>query len=328
MTATPATRLLEFLSAPMAQVDALIREHMRSDIALIPQIGQHIVASGGKRVRPLLTLAAAQLCGAQDLAQAGKLAAAVEFIHTATLLHDDVVDGSDLRRGAATANTVWGNKPPVLVGDFLFSRAFELMVAVGRLDVLQVLSSAAATIAEGEVHQLKTANNLSTSTDDYLAVIGAKTAALFTAAMRVGGLVAGADTAQLSALTAYGENLGLAFQMADDALDFMASEKEMGKAMGDDFREGKVTLPIILAYERGDRPQRAFWARTIENVNQGPGDLETALAYMAKHDTLATTLTRAAQAGEQAKEALAKLPATPLRELLIELVDFVVTRHH
>ena len=328
MTATPAARLLEHLCDPMAAVDALILANMRSDIALIPQIGQHIVASGGKRVRPLLTLAAAQLCGAEDLSAASKLAAAVEFIHTATLLHDDVVDGSDLRRGTPTANTVWGNKPPVLVGDFLFSRAFELMVAVGRLDVLKVLSAASATIAEGEVHQLKTANDLSTTREDYVAVIGAKTAALFDAAMQVGGLVAEATPAQLEALKTYGNELGLAFQMADDALDFAATEKDMGKAVGDDFREGKVTLPIILAFEAGDEAEGAFWKRCIERVDQTDADLETALGYLAKHKAIARTLAEAASAGARAKAALEVFADGPLKAMLGDLIDFVVHRTH
>ena len=303
MTATPATRLLSHLAEPMGQVDTLIHAYMRSDIALIPQIGAHIVAAGGKRVRPMLTLAAAQLAGAKDkdLDAAAKLAASVEFIHTATLLHDDVVDGSDLRRGQPTANHVWGNKSPVLVGDFLFSRAFELMVSVGRLDVLQVLSHASAVIAEGEVHQLKTANNLATTAQEYNQVIGAKTAALFAAAMRVGGLAAGAEAPLLTALETYGTQLGLAFQMADDALDFTASEKDMGKAMGDDFREGKVTLPLILAFAAGGQEEKTFWRRTIEKVDQRDGDLDQALIYLTKHQAIDQTLRGSATGGNSSK---------------------------
>ena len=328
MSANAATRLLDHLAAPMAEVDALILANMRSDIPLIPQIGEHIVASGGKRVRPLLTLAAAKLAGASDLGPACKLAAAVEFIHTATLLHDDVVDGSDLRRGTPTANMVWGNKAPILVGDFLFSRAFELMVSVGRLDVLETLSKASAKIAEGEVHQLKTANDLKTTQDDYVAVIGAKTAALFEAAMRVGGLVADAPTAQVAALATYGDQLGLAFQMADDALDFASTEKAMGKAAGDDFREGKVTLPIILAYAAGDEDQRAFWKRTIEKLDQSEADLETAQTYLSQHQAIEQTLAQAEGAGDKAIHALQTFDDGEVKSLLSELINFVVHRSH
>jgi len=328
MSSSPVTALLDHLSQPMAQVDDLILTHMQSDIPLIPEIGKHIVSSGGKRVRPLLTLAAAELVGAREMSGACQLAASVEFIHTATLLHDDVVDGSDLRRGTPTANMVWGNKAPVLVGDFLFSRAFELMVAVGRLDVLQILSAASATIAEGEVHQLKTANDLGTTQDDYLAVIGAKTAALFDAAMQVGGLVADASAVQLEALKTYGHELGLAFQMADDALDFAATAKDMGKAAGDDFREGKVTLPIILAYAAGDEEQKAFWRRCIERLDQQEADLETALAYLDQHQAIAQTLTQAEASGTRAKAALDVFADGPLKAMLCGLIDFVVHRTH
>lgn len=328
MSDSPATRLLQHLVTPMASVDALILENMQSEIPLIPQIGKHIVRSGGKRVRPLLTLAAAELGGAQDQASACQLAAAVEFIHTATLLHDDVVDGSDLRRGTPTANTLWDNKAPVLVGDFLFSRAFELMVSVGRIDVLGVLSRASARIAEGEVHQLRTANNLTTTQTAYEAVIGAKTAALFEAAMQVGAMVSPAPQAHIEALASYGYHLGLAFQMIDDALDFTASAQDMGKAVGDDFREGKVTLPIILAYEAGSAQEREFWKRTVEKLDQQDGDLETALVYLDIHDAIGVTITRAQEAGEEAIKALAGFADCAVKTLLIDLIGFVVTRKH
>ena len=326
MSSSPATALLEQLSRPMERVDDLILSQMQSDIALIPEIGKHIVRSGGKRVRPLLTLAAAELVGAQGMEGACKLAASVEFIHTATLLHDDVVDGSDLRRGTPTANRVWGNKAPVLVGDFLFARAFELMVAVGRLDVLLVLSAASATVAEGEVHQLKTTNDLSTRQEDYLAVIGAKTAALFAAALWVGGLVADASPEQISALKTYGRELGLAFQMADDALDFSAKTQDMGKAGGDDFREGKVTLPIILAYAAGDGDQRAFWCRCIERLDQKEADLAIAITYLNQHQAITQTLAQAQAAGVRAKAALTAFVDSPLKARLSDLIDFVVHR--
>ncbi len=325
---TPVLSLLKHLADPMAEVDALILHHMRSDVALIPQIGEHLVASGGKRVRPLLTLAAAHLGGAPDSKAACQLAAAVEFIHTATLLHDDVVDGSDLRRGTATANQVWGNKAPVLVGDFLFSRAFELMVKVDRLDVLGVLSAASAKIAEGEVHQLRTTRDLATTVADYEAVIGAKTAALFAAATHVGALVSGAARDQVAALATYGANLGLAFQMADDALDYGAKSADMGKAAGDDFREGKVTLPVILAYAAGDAGERAFWHRTIRDLKQEDGDLDQATAFLDTRGTIQETLDRAAAAADTALGALDCIPASPLKSLLIDLGQFVVHRPH
>ena len=328
MTSNAATQILDHLYAPMAQVDTLILHHMQSSIPLIAQIGQHIIRAGGKRVRPMMTLAAAQLTGAVKMDDACQLAAAVEFIHTATLLHDDVVDGSDLRRSVPTANTVWGNKAPVLVGDFLFSRAFELMVAVGRLDVLETLSRASATIAEGEVHQLKTTNDLSTTQETYIQVIGAKTAALFEAAMRAGALVAGAKDREVEALGRYGYELGIAFQMADDALDFSASKADMGKASGDDFREGKVTLPIILAYQAGDGDERAFWQRCIEKLDQKDTDLATARAYLESHGALKQTLARAQAAGNVAKQVLEVFEASALKSLLIDLIDFVVYRRH
>ena len=326
MRDTPVLSLLEYLADPMAEVDALILHHMRSDVALIPQIGKHIVASGGKRVRPLLTLAAAHLGGATDLRAACKLAAAVEFIHTATLLHDDVVDGSNLRRGAATANQVWGNKAPVLVGDFLFSRAFELMVSVDRLDVLGVLSAASAKIAEGEVHQLRTTRDLATTVADYEAVIVAKTAALFAAAAHVGALVSGAAKDEVAALTTYGTSLGLAFQMADDALDYQATSADMGKEPGDDFREGKVTLPVILAYAAGDAGERAFWHRTIQDLRQEDGDLDQAVAFLDAHGTVHETLRQASAAADAAFAALDRFPESRLKSLLIDLSQFVVHR--
>ena len=328
MTQTPATALLDHLAVPMARVNDLIAEHMRSPIPLIPQIGQHITQAGGKRIRPLMTLAAAQLAGAGDMEQATKLAAAVEFIHTATLLHDDVVDGSDLRRGMPTANRVWGNKATVLVGDFLFSHAFELMVAVGRLDVLDTLSKASAKITEGEVHQLKTANDLTTTQAEYMRVIGAKTAALFEAAMEVGGLVSTGDAGQVQALATYGYELGLAFQMTDDALDFATSQTQLGKAVGDDFREGKVTLPIILAYAAGDAEQQAFWVRTVQNLKQSDDDLQTALVYLRQHDALGQTLQRSSAAAARAKAALAVFPESRIKTLLLDLADFAVERSH
>ena len=324
----PASRLLKLLSAPMRDVDAIVLDKMQSDIPLIPQIGKHIINSGGKRVRPLLTLAAAQLGQAPDLSNASMLAAAVEFIHTATLLHDDVVDKSDLRRGTRTANTIWGNKASILVGDFLFSRAFELMVAVNDFNVLKILSGASAKIAEGEVHQLKTTNDLSTTQEAYEAVIGAKTAALFEAAMHVGALVSPLETCDVAALAKYGYYLGLAFQMVDDALDFSASAQDMGKEAGDDFREGKVTLPIIFAYKTSGWEERAFWERTIGKLNQDDSDLEQACHYLKACGAIEETLRLAKQRGTEAMATLSRFEDGNIKTQLIDLINFVVHRRH
>src|SRR5947209_13589986 len=249
---------------------------MHSPVALIPQLAGHIVSAGGKRLRPLLTLACARLCGYGGERHVA-LAAAVEFIHTATLLHDDVVDASDLRRGRDTANAVWGNKPAVLVGDFLFARAFELMVEDGSLRILDILSRAAAVIAEGEVGQLLTANDTTTTEAAYLEVIEAKTAALFAAASRIGAVIAERPPAEEEALERFGRNLGIAYQLIDDMLDFSARQSEFGKAVGDDFRDGKLTLPILIAFARGDSEERAFWRRTLEDGGQSTGDPDGAI---------------------------------------------------
>ena len=273
--------LFRLLAADLARVNQLIVSRMHSPVALIPQLAGHIVSAGGKRLRPMLTLGCARLCGYQGERHIA-LAAAVEFIHTATLLHDDVVDSSDLRRGRDTANAVWGNKPAVLVGDFLFSRSFELMVEDGSLRVLEILSRAAAVIAEGEVGQLVTANDTATTEAAYLEVIEAKTAALFAAASRIGAVVAERPPAEEEALERFGRNLGIAFQLIDDMLDFSARQSELGKSVGDDFRDGKITLPILIAFARGDAEERAFWRRTLEDSDQRPGDLERAMRLVER----------------------------------------------
>jgi octaprenyl-diphosphate synthase len=292
------------------------------------------VAAGGKRLRPLLTLAASRLCG-YGLNQGERhiqLAASVEFIHTATLLHDDVVDESVLRRGAASANAVFGNKPSVLVGDFLFARAFQLMVADGSLDVLAVLSKAAATVAEGEVLQLMTQNDLGTSEQRYLDVIYGKTASLFTAACEVGALIGDESalprTLARDALATYGANLGMAFQLVDDALDYAADEQSLGKTVGDDFREGKVTLPVLIAYAAGEAQEREFWQRTIGDSRQQPPDLQTALAAIARHDGIALTIKRAETYVDAAKSALRAFPDTPMRQRLLDVASFTTRRGH
>jgi len=317
--------LFRLLGDDLSRVNRLIVERMHSPVALIPQLAGHIVAAGGKRLRPMLTLASARLCGYRGEDHLA-LAAAVEFIHTATLLHDDVVDSSDLRRGRDTANAVWGNKPAVLVGDFLFARSFQLMVAVGSLRILEILSHAAAVIAEGEVHQLITANDTTTTEAAYLEVIEAKTAALFAAASRIGAVVADRPREEEGALERFGRNLGIAYQLVDDMLDFSARQSELGKTVGDDFRDGKITLPIVIAFARGDAEERAFWRRTLENGEQGPDDLARAVRLIERHGALAETLARARVYAANAAEALAPFPDGPLRQALEESAAFATER--
>jgi octaprenyl-diphosphate synthase len=319
-------RLLALVQDDLLECNRSIVERMDSPVALIPQLAAHIVAAGGKRLRPLLTLASARMCG-----YIGKrhiqLATCVEFIHTATLLHDDVVDESLLRRGLASANAVFGNKASVLVGDFLFARAFQLMVADGSLHVLDILSRAAATIAEGEVLQLVTQNDLSTGEPAYLEVVMGKTASLFAAACEVGAVIADRPASESEALARYGMNLGIAFQLVDDALDYAADEAAIGKTVGDDFREGKVTLPVLTAFAEGSPEERRFWQRTIESMDQNAGDLEHALALMERHNAITDTLSRARDYAEKAKSALAPFPGNPFRDSLMEVADYTTQRN-
>jgi octaprenyl-diphosphate synthase len=320
-------RLQALVAADLRQVNEVIVQRMASEVALIPQLAGHIVAAGGKRLRPLLTLASAKLCNYQGTRHV-RLAACVEFIHTATLLHDDVVDESDRRRGLATANAVWGNKASVLVGDFLFSRAFQLMVEDGSLDVLRILSNASAVIAEGEVHQLVTANDTATSETAYLEVIRAKTATLFAAACEIGAIVAARPRVEAEALDSYGLNLGIAFQLVDDVLDYSARLEQLGKNIGDDFRDGKITLPIVLAFRRGSESERAFWRRTLEELEQRDGDLERAIELMERHAALRDTVARARHYGSIARDALGIFPDSAEKRSLIELIDFCIQRAH
>jgi octaprenyl-diphosphate synthase len=296
-------RLMALAADDLPRVNEIIVRRMHSRVTLIPQLAGHIVAAGGKRLRPMLTLASAQLCGYRGERHLG-LAAVVEFIHTATLLHDDVVDESNLRRGLASANAVWGNQASVLVGDFLFSRAFQLMVEDGSLKILDILSSASAVIAEGEVAQLITANDTETSETAYLDVINAKTATLFAAACRVGAVVADRPRVEEEALESFGLNLGIAFQLVDDVIDYTSSRDEMGKSAGDDFREGKITLPVVLAFRRGSDDERAFWRRTLEELDQADGDLDQAMTLLDRHGALRDTLERAGHYGAIARDAL------------------------
>ena len=317
--------LTALVADDMRAVNELIVQRMHSPVAMIPQLAGHIVAAGGKRLRPLLTLASARMCG-----YAGRrhiaLAASVEFIHTATLLHDDVVDESDLRRGLASANAVWGNKASVLVGDFLLSRSFELMVEDGSLSVLSILSRASTLIAEGEVLQLTTQNDTETGETQYLEVIKAKTAQLFAAACRIGAIIAARPKVEEDALETFGMNLGTAFQLTDDVLDYSAKQMALGKTVGDDFREGKITLPVILAFRRGDEAERAFWRRTLETLDQRQDDLERAVDLMEKHKALADTVERARHYGAIARDGLGIFADGPEKSALVEIIDFCIER--
>jgi octaprenyl-diphosphate synthase len=322
----PQDLLAEWLADDMAEVNRLIRERMASKHApRIPEVTAHLVEAGGKRLRPMLTLAAARMLGYAGSDHV-KLAATVEFIHTATLLHDDVVDESQRRRGRPTANLLWDNKSSVLVGDYLFSRSFQLMVETGNLRVLDILANASATIAEGEVLQLTAAQDLRTDEGVYLQVIRGKTAALFSAATEVGGVIAGAPEAQVRALFDYGDALGIAFQIVDDILDYGGQDAVIGKNTGDDFRERKLTLPVIKAVAEADAAERAFWQRVIEKGDQREGDLAHALSILARHGAIAAARQDALSWTARAKLALDILPDHPVRAMLHDLADFVVER--
>jgi len=326
LTQKPHDMLAATLSEEMAAVNTLIRTRMASKHApRIPEVTAHLVEAGGKRLRPMLTLAAARLCGYSGDNHV-KLAATVEFIHTATLLHDDVVDESGQRRGRPTANLLWDNKSSVLVGDYLFARSFQLMVETGSLRVLDILANASATIAEGEVLQMTAASDLATDEDIYLQVVRGKTAALFSAATQAGGVIAEAGEAEVDALYAYGDALGIAFQIADDLLDYQGDSSATGKNVGDDFRERKLTLPVIKAVAQATAEERAFWVRTIEKGRQDEGDLDHALALMDKYDTLGATRRDAMAWVAKAQDALTALPEDPIRQMLHDLADYVVAR--
>lgn len=317
--------LASLLQTEMLGVNEAILSGMQSHVHLIPELSGHLINSGGKRIRPLLTIASAHLCGYHGGREIN-LAAAIEFVHTATLLHDDVVDESDLRRGKATANTVWGNQASVLVGDYLFSRSFQMIAKDGSMEVVEVMANTSTALSEGEVLQLSAANNVDTSEETYLKVIDAKTAALFAAATRIGGIVAVASDSEKDALESYGRNLGVAFQLVDDALDYSATQATLGKAVGDDFREGKITLPAILAYRRGSEDDRAFWKRTLSDLDQQDDDLEKAIMLMTDQGTLADTIGRAQHYGSVAKDAVGIFPDGELRQALVGVVDFCVNR--
>jgi octaprenyl-diphosphate synthase len=319
--------LMDLVAADMEGINRIILDKAVSEVELIPQLAHHLIDSGGKRLRPMLTLAASKLC---DYPGKGhiRVAAAVEFMHTATLLHDDVVDESSLRRGKKTARIIWGNQASVLVGDFLLGQAFRMLVGVGSLPVLKILSNAAAIIAEGEVMQLAAAKNTATTEDEYLAIINAKTAALFSAAAEVGAAIVNRPAPEQAALKSYGRNLGLAFQLVDDALDYSGDSTHLGKTVGDDFREGKITLPVILSFRRGSDREREFWKKTIVEGNIEPGDLEHALGLMRRHKAIEATFERARSFGAVARDALAIFPDRGEKAAMEQVIDFCVHRTH
>ncbi len=319
-------RLANLLAGDLEAVDAIIHERMASPVGVIPNLATHLIDAGGKRIRPLITLASARLLGGGGDGPR-KLAAAVEFIHSATLLHDDVVDVSSMRRGKKTANVVWGNSASVLVGDFLFARSFNLMVETGDIMVLDILARAASVIAEGEVMQLAAANDADTSRERYMEIVAAKTAALFAAAAKAGAVAAGRPGPEASALETYGRELGLAFQLVDDALDYGGLAASMGKNAGDDFKEGKVTLPVVFARDAGDEDERTFWRRVMSG-ERSEEDFHRAVALIKRHDAITQTLDAARAHAGNAKAALSALPANAYREALSDLTEFVVDRGH
>ena len=321
------TRLADLVAPDMERVNSTILARTGSDVAMIPEVANHLISSGGKRLRPMLTLAMAKLAGYSGDGHI-KFAAAVEFMHTATLLHDDVVDESDMRRGKLAARMLWGNEASVLVGDFLLGQAFKMMVEVGNLHALDILSSAAAVIAEGEVMQLGAAKNTATNEDEYMAVIRAKTAELFAAACEVGPALAVKDKAELAACRSFGMNLGIAFQLIDDALDYGGKSAKLGKNVGDDFREGKITLPVVLSFRRGTETERAFWINALERGEIADGDLDHAIGLMTKHRALEDTISRAHHYGAMAVDALALFPASPMKTALEQVVAFCLARSH
>ena len=328
---SPSSASVENLAAliapDMQRVNATILSRTGSDVTMIPEVANHLISSGGKRLRPMLTLAMSQLAGYSGDGHI-KLAAAVEFMHTATLLHDDVVDESDMRRGKLAARMLWGNEASVLVGDFLLGQAFKMMVEVGNLRALDILSSAAAVIAEGEVMQLSAAKNTATTEDEYLAVIRGKTAELFAAACEVGPALANKEKAEQAACRSFGMNLGIAFQLVDDALDYGGKSAKLGKNVGDDFREGKITLPVVLSYRRGNNAEREFWDRTLGRGEQRDGDLDTAVGLMTQHRSIEDTIQRARHYGEIAIDALALAPESAVKQALLEAVEFCIARAH
>lgn len=319
--------LLDLVAEDLEAINRIILDKAVSNVEMIPELAHHLIDSGGKRLRPMLALAAAKLCGYTGNGHI-RTASAVEFMHTATLLHDDVVDESATRRGRKTARMIWGNQASVLVGDFLLGQAFKMFVDVGSLSVLRIMSNAAATIAEGEVMQLAAAKNTSTTEDDYLTIINSKTAALFTAAAESGAALTQRPSEEQAALRSYGKNLGLAFQLVDDALDYAGDSARLGKSVGDDFREGKITLPVILSFRRGSNEERQFWNRTIADGDIADGDLEHAIMLMRRHKAIEATFERARSYGAIARDALAIFPPSREKDALEQVIEFCIGRSH
>ena len=317
--------LIDLTKGDMKKVNELIIAMAGSDVEMIPEVSNHLISSGGKRLRPMVTLASARMFGYDGNGHI-KLATAVEFMHTATLLHDDVVDDSDMRRGKSTARMIWGNEASVLVGDFLLGQAFKMMVEVNSMDALSVLANAAAIIAEGEVMQLAAAKHMTTTEEDYLKVINAKTAALFSAAAEVGPIIAGCGEKERQALRQYGTSLGLAFQLVDDALDYGGNSENLGKNTGDDFREGKITMPVILSYMRGDKKEKEFWKQSLEDGKTDDEALSCALQLMKKHNSLEDTIKQARHYGKEAQKALEGFKDTAEKAALSEVIEFCISR--
>lgn len=324
-SASPLDRLAALVDEDMRAVNRIILENMQSDVALIPQLAQYLIAAGGKRIRPLMTLGAAHMFNA-DMQKASILAAAVEFIHTATLLHDDVVDESHERRGQKAANLVFGNQASVLVGDYLFSKSFQMMVKAESLEILRVLSQAASIIAQGEVMQLVTTNDIETPLSSYLDVIESKTAALFSASCEIGPLLAGRNEETIDSMRTYGMKIGTAFQIVDDALDYAADQKKLGKEIGDDFKEGKMTAPVIFALQNASIEEKEFWQRTLGEKQQNDDDFETALGIIHTHQALEKTMNLARDYAQQTQEALRELPDSDMKNIFLDLATYTVTR--
>lgn len=321
----PVERLAALVADDLSRVNELIEQRMQSPVGMIPDLAAHLVDAGGKRLRPMITLATSKMLGAKG-GNPIKLATAVEFIHSATLLHDDIVDGSKLRRGKTAANRLWGNSASVLVGDFLFARSFSLMVETGHLGVLDILSRASAVIAEGEVHQLAVIGNLELPMEDYLQIIEAKTAELFAAAASVSAVIAQASAPKQKALDQFGRFLGMAFQLVDDALDYGGLEDKLGKQTGDDFREGKITLPLSIAYHKATASEKIWWKKVLDADNRGSAELKRAIELIQHHGALEETLDRAQKYSIRAKSALSGFPDSSLRTCLMDLCEFVVQR--
>ncbi|WP_349236678.1 MULTISPECIES: polyprenyl synthetase family protein [unclassified Devosia] len=324
-SANAVDRLIDATAADMAKVNALILARADSHVEMVPELARYLIESGGKRLRPMLTVAAASLFG-KGTGSAINFAAAVEFMHNATLLHDDVVDESDMRRGKPAARMVWGNKASILVGDFLLGQAFMMMVETGDIAALGVLSAASAAMAEGEVFQLAKTGDLSTTPQDYAEVIRAKTAVLFQAACEVGAMSGGADAPGRKALARYGLELGTAFQLVDDVLDYRGESDTLGKNSGDDLREGKMTLPVILALADASEAERAVITGALGDAQASDDQVRSVVAIMERHDTLGRTIRQAHAHAGAARDALNAAPAGAMNALLADVVEFSVMR--